>query len=184
MKHEWRKAEKDIYLPKKQPMKLTLAPMKYFSIEGEGNPNSKSFSEAVGALYAMSYGVKTSPKKGMTPEGYFDYTVYPLEGFWSLNEKKMKQFETNKTFRKEDLRFKVMIRQPDFVTHDFALAILKSVSKKKPTSYNPKITFDVIEEGLCVQALHGGFYDTESRTFSEMEFFCSENKLQKKIRRY
>ena len=179
MKHEWRKVEKNIYLPKKQPAKIELKPMKYFTIEGIGNPNSKEFSEAVRVLYAMSYGVKTAPKKGKTPDGYFDYTVYPLEGFWSLNDVGIKQFKEDKVFCKKDLMFKLMIRQPEFIRSDFALKIVEDISKSKPNEYNKRIKFEIIEEGLCVQALHLGSYDTETITFSTMNEYCEENKLQR-----
>lgn len=179
MKHEWRKAEKNIYLPKRQPVKIELHPMKYFTIKGADNPNSEGFSEAVGALYGMAYGVKMAPKKGKTPAGYFDYTVYPLEGFWSLNDVGIQQFKEDQTFNKEDLIFKIMIRQPDFVTSDFALEIMEDVSKRKPNEYNERIKFEVIEEGLCLQALHVGSYDTENNTFSIMDEYCKEHKLKR-----
>lgn len=179
MKHEWRKNEQEIYLPKKQPMEIKLPPMKYLTLQGTGNPNSDDFGIAVSALYAMSYGIKMALKKGIKQEGYFDYTVYPLEGFWSLNKNGVDEHKENGTFRKSDLVFKIMIRQPDFVTKDFALKIIEDVSKRKPNIYNSKISFEEIEEGICVQALHTGTYDTENTTFSSMESFCQEHNLQR-----
>lgn len=179
MKHEWRKTEKTIYLPKKDPEQIKLPKIKYFTISGAANPNHRGFSEAVSALYTMSYGIKTALKKEKSLADSFDYTVYPLEGFWSLNEKGMDQFRKNKTFDKADLRFKIMIRQPDFITPDFALKIMANRSKSKPNQYNEKIKFTVIEEGLCVQAMHSGTYDTENLTFLKMNNYCADHHLER-----
>ena len=175
MKHEWRKKEKSIYLPKQTPSFISLQPMNYFTIEGAGNPNSEAFSDAVGALYAMSYGIRMAPKKGIHPEGYFEYTVYPLEGFWSLNDKGIEDYKAHQTFNKDDLLFKLMIRQPDFVTETFALETIARISKDKPHPYNEEIKFETIEEGNSVQALHIGPYDTESETFNKINDFCETN---------
>jgi len=179
MKHEWRKKEKDLYLPKAKPTLITIPKLTYFSISGEGNPNSAAFGQAVGALYAVSYSVKTSPKKGLQPDGYFDYTVYPLEGFWSLNERGITAYQTGQTFDKEDLTFKVMIRQPDFMTEQFAEETIQRVTESKPNPYNERIQFESIEEGLCLQMLHIGPYDTEHETFQKMAAYCDENKLKR-----
>ena len=86
MKHEWRKQEKEIYLPKNAPVKIRIPEFGFFSIRGKGNPNDETFPEYIGVLYALSYAVKMSPKKGNAPDGYFDYAVYPLEGIWDISE--------------------------------------------------------------------------------------------------
>ena len=130
MKHEWKKNEKQFYLPKNKPELISVPEFKFFTIEGNGNPNDEFFAEYIGVLYSLSYGIKMSPKKGIEPKGYFDYTVYPLEGVWDLNEKAKKSFDG--TINKNDLVFKLMIRQPDFVDKDFALQILEQTTKKKP----------------------------------------------------
>lgn len=82
MKFEWRKHEKDLYLPKEKPVLVTVPKQKFFMISGKGNPNSEEFSEKIGVLYSLAYAVRMMPKQGFTPEGYFEYTVYPLEGIW------------------------------------------------------------------------------------------------------
>ena len=84
MKYEWKKQDKGLYLPKNQPEIVMVPAMKFFMLDGKGNPNSEEFSEAVGVLYSLSYAVKMLPKKGITPEGYFEYAVFPLEGVWDL----------------------------------------------------------------------------------------------------
>lgn len=130
MKHEWRKKEKSLYLPKAQPEFLDVPPLNYFLIRGEGNPNSEAFAAKVAVLYGLSYAVKMAPKKGRAAEGYFDYTVYPLEGLWDLNEKGRAEYDG--TFDKDNLVYQIMIRQPDLVTPDYAQKILGWLKVEKP----------------------------------------------------
>ena len=118
MKHEWRKHEKNLYIPKNKPGYRNVPPMKFFCLEGKGNPNDPFFADYIGVLYSLSYAVKMSPKKGFAPAGYFDYTVYPLEGVWDLSEKGKENYTGQ--LDKNELIFKLMIRQPDFVNDDFA----------------------------------------------------------------
>lgn len=123
MKYEWRKKEKKIYLSKNKPEIITIPTYKFFTIEGESNPNNDFFLDYIGVLYALSYAIKMSPKKRMEPDGYFDYTVYPLEGIWDIN-KEAKKISDGK-IDKNDLIFKLMIRQPDFVNDKFAKIIIE-----------------------------------------------------------
>ena len=130
MKHEWKKAEKEFYLPKQKPELIKIPPFRFFSIKGQGNPNEKLFAENIGVLYSLAYAVKMSPKNGFAPKEYFDYTVYPLEGIWDLTEeaKKMKSEKLDKS----SLVYNLMIRQPDFVTSEYALETIERTKKKKP----------------------------------------------------
>ncbi len=171
MKHEWKKKEKSIYIPKNKPELIKIPKFKYFTIEGEGNPNSGLFPEYIGVLYSLSYAIKMSPKKGIEPKGYFDYTVYPLEGIWDLNEKAKKNY--NGVLNKDDLIFKLMIRQPDFVTEEFAQIIIELTKEKKPHELLSKVKFEKISDGLCVQMMHLGSYDNEPESFKLMEEFAS-----------
>ncbi|EUJ25764.1 GyrI-like domain-containing protein [Listeria cornellensis] len=111
-------------LPKVNPEIIDLGPMTYITIRGKGNPNNPLFSELVTALYATSYAIKMMPKKGITPEGYYDYTVFPLEGFWSLEPGSL-------VFDKDKLTYKIMLRQPDFITPE-----LFEIAKEKATKKN------------------------------------------------
>jgi hypothetical protein len=129
-------------------------------------------------LYSLSYGVKMSPKSGKTPENYFEYTVYPLEGVWDISEEaKQKPIME---FDKNTLVFKLMIRQPDFVTSEFALEIIEKTKKKKPYELLDKVKFEEIEEGSCIQMLHVGSYDNEHVSFEKMELFAKEQGLIRK----
>jgi hypothetical protein len=178
MKHEWKKNEKQFYLPKNKPELITIPKFKFYTIEGKGNPNDDFFSEYIGVLYSLSYGVKMSPKKGIEPKGYFDYTVYPLEGVWDISEEARKSF--NGTINKNDLVFKLMIRQPDFVDNDFALQILEHTKKKKPHDLLEKVKFEEIIEGNCIQMLHLGSYDNEPESFRIMEKFAENDNYKRK----
>jgi len=86
MKYEWKKQAKELYLPKNEPQSIDVPSMKFFMLDGKGNPNNEAFAEAIGVLYSLSYGVKMLPKKGVIPPGYFDYSIFPLEGVWDLAE--------------------------------------------------------------------------------------------------
>ena len=174
-KLEWRKSLKEIYLPKSKPSKIKIPTFKYITIEGKGNPNNELFKENVEALYSLAYANKMLPKKGIVPEGYFDYTVFPLEGVWDLDEEGRKLDYLNK----EHLLYKLMIRQPEFVTEDLTYIILDQIKQKKKNPLLSNVKFELITEGLCVQTMHIGSYDDEPRTFKLMEEFCMENNLQR-----
>lgn len=174
-KFEWRKNSKEIYLPKSKPSKINIPPFKYVTIEGKGNPNNDLFKKNVEALYSLAYAIKMLPKKGVVPEGYFEYTVFPLEGIWDLDEEGRKLDYLNK----EHLLYKLMIRQPDFVTEDLTHIILDQLKQKKKNPLLENVKFETINEGLCVQTMHIGSYDDEPQTFKIMEEYCLENKLQR-----
>jgi len=180
MKHEWKKNEKQFYLPKNKPELIRIPKFKFFVIDGKGNPNDDFFAEYVGVLYSLSYGVKMSPKKGIEPKGYFDYTVYPLEGVWDLSEEAKKSF--NGTIDKNNLVFNLMIRQPDFVDSNFALQILELTKKNKPHDLLEQIRFEEIVEGDCIQMLHLGSYDSEPASFEIMESFADQENCKRLLK--
>jgi hypothetical protein len=174
MKYEWRKQEKDLYQPKAKPQLLTIPRQQFLMIGGKGNPNGEDFFERIGVLYSLAYAIRMMPKTGYTPEGYFEYTVYPLEGVWDLTEKGRKM----DTLDKGELLYTIMIRQPDFVTKGVFEKALKNVQQKKPHPLLNNVSFDSMEDGLSVQMLHIGPYDKEPETFYEMEKFIEENQLE------
>ena len=177
MKYDWKKNDKQFYLPKDKPEKIVVPKFKFFTIGGKGNPNDAFFAEYIGVLYSLSYGIKMSPKQGLAPEDYFDYTVFPLEGVWDIDESAKSNF--NGIIDKETLVFVLMIRQPDFVTNDFAMETIERIKKKKPSELLSKVKFEEIEEGLCVQMLHKGSYDNEPENFKKMEAYSNENNLKR-----
>lgn len=174
MKHEYRKHEKELYCPKNKPVLVEVPKQKFFCIKGEGNPNNKDFADRIGTLYSLAYAVRMMPKNGYTPEGYFEYTVYPLEGLWDLTEKGRK----SETLNKEELLYTIMIRQPDFVNDEVVEKAFEIANKKKPNPLLKEAYFDEIEDGLAVQVMHLGSYDTEIESFNKMKTFIEENGLK------
>lgn len=175
-KYEWRKHAKELYMPKKQPVKMDVPEMKYFMIQGRGNPNtSEDFQKHIETLYSLSYAIRMMPRKGETPEGYFEYTVFPLEGLWDLDEEGRKLDYLDK----DHFVYTLMIRQPDFVTEELFDYAKETAKQKKKNLPVEQVTFESIKEGLCVQAMHVGSYDDEPATFEKMEQFCADNHLRR-----
>jgi hypothetical protein len=167
MKYEWKKQEKELYLPKDTPMLITVPKHKVFAIKGKGNPNESDFAERISVLYSLAYAVRMMPKSGFTPDGYFEYTVYPLEGVW----------ETNDVSDKNSYIYTIMIRQPDFVTAEVVEKAFETVNKKRPHAFLDEACFCEIEDGLSVQIMHIGDYDNEPINFAKMQKFMEENNL-------
>ena len=114
MKHEWRKKEKSLYLPKASPERVEVPGFNFITIRGQGSPDDPEFADKVGALYALAYTIKMTPKKmAVPPDGYFDYTVYPLEGIWDISDEAKTRYDG--TVSKQDFVYQIMIRQPGFV---------------------------------------------------------------------
>lgn len=182
MKHEWKKKEKQLYLPKNKPEVVEIPKFSFITIHGQGNPNDPFFGEYIGVLYSMSYGVRMSKKGEFAPKGFFEYTVYPLEGVWDITEEAKKK--GIKKLDKNTLVFDLMIRQPEFVTKEFYKEVLKRVKEKKPHELLDKVEFKQIEEGKCVQMLHNGSYDSEPVSFDLMEEFAKKQGLKRSSRKH
>ncbi|MEK4011024.1 GyrI-like domain-containing protein [Peribacillus sp. FSL M8-0224] len=175
MKYEWRKQEKNLYIPKQKPELVSIPEQKFFLIKGKGNPNENEFAEKIGVLYSLAYAVRMMPKQGCTPAGYFEYTVYPLEGIWDLTEEGKKL----DTLNKDELLYTIMIRQPDFVTKEIVDRAFEHVEKKKPHPFLNNVRFGTFQDGLSVQMLHVGPYDDEPQSFKVMNEFIKNNNLEK-----
>ncbi|MFQ7058042.1 MAG: GyrI-like domain-containing protein [Turicibacter sanguinis] len=139
----------------------------------KGNPNQADFSDRIRVLYSIAYAIKMMPKKGYTPVGYMEYTVYPLEGVWDLTE----EGRQSQVLNKDELLYTIMIRQPEFVTTEVFEKALNEVKKKKPHPLLDEVVFEEIEDGLSVQMLHVGPYDDELITFEKMKTFINEQNL-------
>lgn len=182
-KREWKKDEKAIYLPKAEPMYLDVPRISYFVLAGEGSPDDAEFAAKVEALYAASYGVRMSHKGDQMPEGYYEYTVYPLEGVWDLNEAGRQLYAASKepdiAALKPYMRYHIMIRQPDFVTEVYAQTLLSALAAKKKNPLIQTIQFTAIQEGPSVQMLHIGPYANEPASFKQMEDFAKANGYER-----
>jgi hypothetical protein len=180
MKYEWKKADKGLYLPKNKPEIIEVPQMNYFMLDGKGNPNGPEFAEVIEALYAVSYAVRMSHKSDLVPEGYYEYTVFPLEGIWDLE----KDARGKEILDKEKLVYTLMIRQPDFLTIQLASDIVERVKKKKSNKLINHIRFESLSEGLNLQMMHIGSYDDEPESFKIMEEFCTENGYERIDKRH
>jgi len=177
-KHEWRKKEKAIYLPKNKPEVIDVPDFKFITLRGEGAPEEEPFANVVQTLYSLAYGIKMLPKRmEVKPEGYFDFTVYPLEGVWDINDEAKKAFDG--TINKEDFVYELMIRQPDYVKEEFYSEILNAVKNKKPNPMLDDVEFKVVSEGRCIQMLHVGKFEDEPASFEKMEIFAEEQGLSR-----
>lgn len=171
MAFDFKKEYKEFYLPKAKPELVTVPPMNYIAVRGKGDPNEENgaYKQAIGLLYGVAYTIKMSKKGDHRIEGYFDFVVPPLEGFW--------QQEGTATIdyaRKENFEWVSVIRLPDFVTEaDFDWAVREATIKKKQDF--SAVEFLTIEEGLCVQCMHTGPYDNEPETVAAMDAFLAEN---------
>ena len=179
MKLDWKKQDKKYYLPKEEPELVHIPEFKFFSIRGQGNPNDDFFGNYIQVLYSLSYAIKMSPKSGLAPIDYFEYSIYPLEGIWDLKEDA--KIEPKSMFDKNDLEFNLMIRQPDFVNADFANKIINIVKNKKPNNLLENVIFETITDGKCIQILHVGPYDNEPASFRQMEEFAFKLGLKRPV---
>jgi hypothetical protein len=182
VKYEWKRSEKARYLPKNSPEIITLPSFKFYAIKGKGNPNDDTFGEYISVLYSIAYAIRMSQKAGFAPDDFFEYTVYPLEGVWDISEEAKQGYKG--ILDKDTLVFDLMIRQPDFVTKEFAGEALERTMKKKPHELLDEVSFIEFEEGKCVQMMHSGSYDNEPKTFEIMESFCKDNGLVRKSKKH
>lgn len=169
MAFDYKKEYKEFYMPKKKPSIVTVPPMNYIAVRGKGNPNMEGseYKESIGLLYAIAFTIKMSKMGDHKIDGYFDYVVPPLEGFWWQEGVCGIDYT-----RKEAFRFISVIRLPDFVTReDFEWAVTEAGRKKK-TDFS-KVEFLTYDEGLCVQCMHIGPYDDEPATVALMHDYIA-----------
>ena len=170
MAFDFKKEYKEFYMPKDKPSIVTVPPMNYLAVRGHGDPNAEDgeYKEAISLLYGIAFTIKMSKKGSRQIEGFFDYVVPPLEGFWWQDGVSGVDYA-----RKENFNWISVIRLPDFVTKaDFDWAIEEATRKKK-TDFS-KVEFMQVDEALCVQCMHIGSYDDEPATVELMHQFMSE----------
>ena len=170
MAFDYKKEYKEFYMPKNVPAIITVPKMNYIAVRGSGDPNTEDgeYKTAIGLLYAIAFTIKMSKRGNHKIEGYFDYVVPPLEGFWWQDG-----IEGVDYGRKADLHWISVIRLPDFVSkNDFHWASQEAEEKKKQDF--SRVEFLTIEEGLCVQCMHIGSYDDEPATVQLMHEFIEK----------
>lgn len=171
MAFDFKKEFKEFYLPKNKPEIITVPKMNYIAVRGKGNPNDEdgAYKKALEILYAVSYTLKMSYKSDYKIEGFFEYVVPPLEGFWWQDG-----FNGMDYSNKSELNWISVIRLPDFITKENFDWAVDAASKKKKIDCS-KAEFISIDEGLCVQIMHNGSYDDEPKTVKLMDDFIREN---------
>lgn len=171
MAFDFKKEYKEFYMPKSKPEIVTVPKANYIAVRGKGDPNDEggAYQQAVGILYAVAYTLKMSYKTDYRIEGFFDYVVPPLEGFWWQDGVGGIDYSDKSTFN-----WISVIRLPDFVTQkDFDWATGEAEKKKHLDC--SKAEFLTIDEGLCVQIMHIGPFDDEPATVSMMNAYLLEN---------
>lgn len=171
MPFDYKKEYKEFYLPPKKPTIVTVPPMNYIAVRGCGDPNSENgeYKRSVEQLYSIAFTIKMSKMGSRKIDGYFDYVVPPLEGFWWQDGVEGIDYS-----HKENFNFISVIRLPDFVTaSDFDWAISEASAKKKADF--SAVEFMTYDEGLCVQCMHIGRFDDEPETIAAMHLYAEQN---------
>lgn len=171
MAFDYKKEYKEFYMPKNKPGIVDVPAMNYIAVRGKGDPNDENgeYKQSIGLLYAIAFTIKMSKMGSHKIEGYFDYVVPPLEGFWWQEGVQGIDYT-----HKENFCWISLIRLPDFVTKaDFDWAIAEATKKKK-TNFS-KVEFFTYTEGLCVQCMHLGSYDDEPSTIEILHKYAAEN---------
>ena len=195
MAFDFKKEYKEFYMPKNKPEIVKIPPMNYVAVRGKGNPNVEcgDYQQAISILYAVAYTLKMSYKTDYKIEGFFEYVVPPLEGFWWQGEQHPVDAEmrTDRTDRRENVKgidysnkdtfnWISVIRLPDFITEkDFAWAV-QTATRKKKIDCSPA-EFLTIDEGLCVQIMHQGSFDSEPATVALLEDYLNEQGYENNI---
>ena len=170
MAFDFKKEYREFYLPKNKPEIVTVPRASYIAVRGEGDPNEEggAYQQAIGVLYAVAYTLKMSYKTDRRIEGFYDYVVPPLEGFWQQEGSIIDYSDKSK------FRWISVIRLPDFITkEDFDWAVETAAKKKKLDC--SKAEFLTVDEGLCVQMMHLGPFDDEPESVAQMDRFLAEN---------
>ena len=177
MPFDFKKEYKEFYMPKNKPAIVEVPKANYIAVRGTGDPNEEDgvYKQAIGVLYAIAYTLKMSYKTDYKIEGFYEYVVPPLEGFWWQDGVTGVDYSDKSAFH-----WISVIRLPDFVTqNDFEWAVETATKKKKMDCSLAE--FMTIEEGLCVQIMHLGSYDTEPETVALMDAYLKENGYENDI---
>jgi len=177
MPFDFKKEYKEFYMPKNKPAIVEVPKANYIAVRGMGDPNEEggAYKQAIGVLYAVAYTLKMSYKTDYKIKGFYEYVVPPLEGFWWQEGVTGVDYSNKSTFH-----WISVIRLPEFITkEDFDWAVETAAKKKKMDCSSAE--FLTIEEGLCVQIMHLGSYDTEPQTVALMDAYLQENGYENDI---
>ena len=175
MPFDFKKEYKEFYLPKNKPQIVNVPKANYIAIRGQGNPNEEggAYQRAISVLYAVAYTLKMSYKTDYKIDGFYEYVVPPLEGFWWQDGICGVDYS-----KKDEFNWISIIRLPDFITRENFDWAVKTASEKKKIDCS-KAEFLTIEEGLCVQIMHFGSFDEEPASLEKMDKYLKENGYEK-----
>ena len=175
MPFDFKKEYKEFYLPKNKPQIVNVPKANYIAIRGQGNPNEEggAYQQAIGILYAVAYTLKMSYKTDYKIDGFYEYVVPPLEGFWWQDGICGVDYS-----KKDEFNWISIIRLPDFITRENFDWAVKTASEKKKIDCS-SAEFFTVEEGLCVQIMHIGSFDDEPATVTLMDKYLAENGYEK-----
>lgn len=177
MAFDYKKEYKEFYMPKNKPEIVNVPAMNYIAVRGKGDPNKEngSYQKAISILYAVAYTLKMSYKTNYKIEGFFEYVVPPLEGFWWQDHTDCIDYNDKSTFN-----WISVIRLPEFIKkEDFDWAVETAMKKKKIDCTSAE--FLTLEEGLCVQIMHLGSFDDEPQSVSIMNEYIENNGYENDI---
>ena len=177
MAFDFKKEYKEFYMPKNKPEIVTVPKANYIAVRGKGNPNEidGAYQRAISILYAVAYTLKMSYKTEHKIEGFFEYVVPPLEGFWWQDNVDGIDYADKAAFN-----WISVIRLPEFITQkDFEWAVETASEKKKLDCSSAE--FLTVDEGLCVQIMHIGAFDDEPQTVTLMDEYIAQNGYENDI---
>lgn len=177
MAFDFKKEYKEFYMPKNKPEIVTVPKANYIAVRGKGNPNDidGAYQQAISILYAVAYTLKMSYKTEHKIEGFFEYVVPPLEGFWWQDNVDGIDYADKAAFN-----WISVIRLPEFITKkDFEWAVETASEKKKLDCSSAE--FLTVDEGLCVQIMHIGAFDDEPQTVALMDEYIAQNGYENDI---
>lgn len=173
-KRDYKKEYRDLYQPGKRPSLVDVPPIPMFLADGAGDPNGAAYQAAKGALYSVTFTLKMSRLGPWQPEGYFDYVLPPLEGFWWTEEGRRDLLSVPRSA----WRWTSCLRAPEYATPQVLRWALEECARKKPGVDLSGVRLETVTEGLCVQCLYVGPYDAETAAMERMAAFAGEQGLR------
>ncbi|EAC6409890.1 GyrI-like domain-containing protein [Listeria monocytogenes] len=170
-KIDFKKEEKKFYAPKRKPERIFVPEMNFLMVDGKGDPDGEEYQKAVQSLYTIAYTIKMSKMGETRLDGYTDFVVPPLEGFWWSEGK----FDLQD---RDAWLWTSILRQPDFVTEEVLEWAKEVAKKKKPDVDTSRVKLVRFEEGECVQMMHIGPFSEEVKTVAEMHQFMETEGLR------
>ncbi len=177
MAFDFKKEYRAFYMAAAKPEVVSVPAAKYVAVGGHGDPNEPdgAYQAAVAVLYAVAYTIKMSKLGDHRIDGYFDFVVPPLESFWQQAGVDGVDLSNKAAFE-----WIAVIRLPDFVTEADVLWAAQEASRRKKLDCSQAALL-TIDEGLCVQILHMGPFDTEAQFIALMDAYVRENGFENDI---